>query len=127
TSFSFVCQSRPWLRNEIGGVFWYGQDAPHGTAYVPFFSAQDSIPDSYITGKQSVFNRKSSWWPFNLVNQLLNLKYSYMIKDVTREYLEAEDVARRMLLETEQEALRAEDHKIRAILEKNTNKHADWV
>jgi dipeptidase len=33
-----------------GGRIWFGNHAPHGTCYAPFYSAASNIPDAYQTG-----------------------------------------------------------------------------
>jgi dipeptidase len=92
-SFSFVAQSRPWLPDEIGGIFWYGHDAPHGTVYVPFYGAQTYIPKSYLNCKESEFSRDCTWWAFNFVNNWIGLRYNAMIVDVKAAYTKLEEDA----------------------------------
>ena len=81
-SYSFVAQSRSWLPASIGGVLWFGQDAPDTTCYVPVYAGVTEVPLSWSTGKRHVFDRESAWWAFNFVNNWASLKWSYMIQDI---------------------------------------------
>jgi dipeptidase len=85
TMFSFVLQARSHLPDEIGGVVWYAQDAPHGSVYVPFACTQEDIPVSYLLGKQSEFHPQSAWWAFNFVNNWSNLRFNAINQDVRKE------------------------------------------
>jgi dipeptidase len=82
TGFSFVSQSRDWLPDEIGGVYWYGLDNTYTCCYVPLYCAMQELPPSYTRGSLGAFSRDSAWWTFNFVANFANLKYSYMIQDI---------------------------------------------
>ncbi|CEG40942.1 peptidase [Plasmopara halstedii] len=61
TLFAFVLQSRSHKGPDaVGGVAWYAQDAPHGSVFVPFSCAQESVPESYLLGRQSKFHPQSA-------------------------------------------------------------------
>jgi dipeptidase len=81
-SYSFVSQARDWLPDPIGGVLWFGEDAPHSTCYVPIYAGATSVPVSFSTGKRDVFDENSAWWAFNFVSNWADLKFSYMIEDI---------------------------------------------
>ncbi len=81
-SYSFVAQCRSWLPASIGGVLWFGQDAPDTTCYVPVYAGVTEVPLSWSTGERHVFDRESAWWAFNFVNNWASLKWSYMIQDI---------------------------------------------
>jgi dipeptidase len=82
TAFSFVSQSRHWLPDPIGGVYWYGVDDTWFTCYTPLYCGISDIPKSYTIGDLQKFSWESGWWVFNFVSNFCNLKYSYMIKDI---------------------------------------------
>ena len=82
TAFSFVSQSRGWLPDPIGGVYWYGVDDTYVTCYFPLYCGIDRIPHSYTVGSLQKFSWESAWWVFNFVANFCNLKYSYMIQDL---------------------------------------------
>ena len=82
TGFSFVSQSRSWLPDPIGGVFWYGLDDTYTTCYVPLYAGIDRLPQSFTVGQLDRFSWDSAWWVFNFVANIANLKYSYMVEDI---------------------------------------------
>lgn len=84
TAFSFISQSRSWLPNAIGGVYWYGWDDTYTTCYVPLYCCINDLPKSFTVGDLQKFSWDSAWWVFNFVANIANLKYSYMIKDIQK-------------------------------------------
>jgi dipeptidase len=82
TAYSFVSQSRSWLPDEIGGVYWYGLDDTYATCYVPFYCGNNQVPKSFACGEQNKFSWDCGWWVFNFVSNYANLRYCYMIKDI---------------------------------------------
>jgi len=82
TGFSFVSQSRSWLPDAIGGVYWYGLDDTYTSVYVPLYAGIERVPLSFTRGSLDQFSWDSAWWVFNFVANIANLKYSYMIKDI---------------------------------------------
>jgi dipeptidase len=82
TAFSFVSQSRSWLPNAIGGVYWYGVDDTYTTCYIPLYCGIDTVPRSFTVGSLDKFSWESAWWVFNFVANWANLKYSFMIQDI---------------------------------------------
>ncbi len=90
TGFSFVSQSRSWLPDPIGGVFWYGVDDSYFTCYVPFYCCVDAVPDCYAKGNMGEFSWDSAWWVTNFIANFANLKYSYMKEDIQKVQFELE-------------------------------------
>jgi len=90
TAFSFVSQSRSWLPNPVGGVFWYGVDDTYTTCYVPLYCSITSVPEPFTKGDIRKFSWDSAWWVFNFVANFANLKYSYMVKDIQKVQAELE-------------------------------------
>ncbi len=82
TGFSFVSQSRGWLPDPIGGVYWYGVDDTWMTCYTPLYCGIDDIPESFTIGDLQEFSWKSAWWVFNFVSNFANLKYSFMEPEI---------------------------------------------
>jgi dipeptidase len=82
TAFSFVSQSRSWLPDAVGGVFWYGLDDTYTTCYVPLYCGIDTVPKPFAVGTSDRFSWESAWWVFNLVANYANLKYSYMLPEI---------------------------------------------
>lgn len=81
-SYVVVMQTRGWMPAAIGGVAWFGEDAPHSTCYMPIYCGNTSVPASLSTGNRAVLSKDSAWWAFNLVSNFADLKYSYMIQDI---------------------------------------------
>jgi dipeptidase len=82
TGFSFVSQSRSWLPDPIGGVYWYGLDDTFTSCYVPLYAGISRVPHSFTVGSIDKFSWDSAWWVFNFVANIANLKYSYMVEDI---------------------------------------------
>jgi dipeptidase len=91
TGFSFVSQSRSWLPDQIGGVYWYGVDDTYMTCYFPLYCCIDSLPESYTRGSLQKFSWDSAWWVFNFVANFANLKYSYMAPEILAVRAQLED------------------------------------
>ena len=81
-SYSFIAQARSWLPSSIGGVLWFGEDAPHSTCYIPIYSGVTEMPKPFSSGSRSFYDKDSAWWAFNFVSNFADLKFSYMIKDI---------------------------------------------
>lgn len=82
TGFSFVSQSRGWLPDPVGGVYWYGLDNTYTSCYIPFYCASFEVPDAYAKGNIKTFSMDSAWWVFNFVSNFAEIKWSYMVKDI---------------------------------------------
>ncbi len=101
TGFSFICQSRDWLPNPIGGVYWYGLDDTYFTVWAPLYCGINSVPVSYTVGSLGQFSWESGWWVVNFVANYANLKYSYMKDDIikVRDQLENDFLAMQPVIE----------------------------
>lgn len=82
TGFTFVSQSRSWLPDPVGGVYWYGVDDTYLTCYIPLYCGIDALPESFTVGSMSSFSWDSAWWVFNFVANYANLRYCYMVEDI---------------------------------------------
>jgi len=84
TAFSFVTQSRSWLPNPIGGIYWVGMDDTFSTVYTPMYCGIRSVPASFArgTGTFSQFSWDSAFWVFNFVANYAYSRYSDMIQDI---------------------------------------------
>ncbi len=82
TGFTFVSQSRSWLPDPIGGVYWYGVDDTSATCYVPLYCGINALPESYTVGSLSRFSLDSAWWVFNFVANFANLRYADMYPEI---------------------------------------------
>ena len=91
TGFSFISQSRSWLPDAVGGVYWYGLDDTFTSVYVPLYAGIARVPESFTVGRIDRFSWDSAWWVFNFVANIANLKYSFMIEDIQALQSELED------------------------------------
>ncbi len=82
TGFSFISQSRGWLPNPVGGVYWYGVDDTYTTCYMPLYCGITDLPHPFTVGDLQKFSWDSAWWVFNFTANYANLKYAYMIRDI---------------------------------------------
>ena len=90
TGFTFVSQSRDWLPDPIGGVYWYGLDDTWYTCYIPLYCGIDELPPSFTIGSIREFDWESAWWAFNFVSNFCNLKYSVMMPEMQKVQRELE-------------------------------------
>lgn len=107
TTWSFVLEAKPRGR----AVTWWGWDAPHGTAYLPFFGAANvPAPDSYHSreGHMSQFSTKVAFWAFNMVNQYQDLNFELINAEVREKAHQVEKDANDAVLLWEREADAAE-------------------
>ncbi len=92
TGFSFVAQSRSWLPDAVGGVFWFGVDDTASTVYFPVYCASREVPPSFAAGNGSLydFTWDSAFWVFNWVANFAYSRYNVIIEDVHKVQAELE-------------------------------------
>lgn len=61
TGVSFISQSRAWLPNAIGGVYWYGMDDTYTTCYISLYCSINKIPKAFTLGNLQKFSWDSAW------------------------------------------------------------------
>ncbi|MCH5227094.1 MAG: C69 family dipeptidase [Muribaculaceae bacterium] len=84
TGWSFVSQSRDWLPDPIGGVFWFGTDDTNTSVYMPFYCSLTEVPKQLEKGDINTFSMDSNFWMNNWVaNQAYN-RYDLMIPDIRK-------------------------------------------
>lgn len=134
TNFSTVVVARPNLPNWIGGLTWFGYDAPHSTCYMPIYCSATELPESFTVGSRGgeydIFSRESAWWAFNFVSNWADLKFSYMIEDIkaVRDPIEAEFFTMQPFIEDTALALYEQDPDLaRSFLTTYTNASANRV
>jgi dipeptidase len=114
TAFSFVAQSRAFLPDAIGGVFWYGVDDTYSNCYMPLYCCMLERPESYAKADVTKFDYNSATWIFNLVANYAYTKYSYIIKDIQAVQKNFEDnfIAMQPAVEKTAAELEKTDHKL---------------
>ncbi len=103
--FIFVSQSRSFVPDAVGGVYWYGMDNPFTNFFVPLYTSITDAPEAYTQGSMQAFSRDSAWWTFNFVANYANLRYSDMIQDIQKVQKEIEDLEFNLQPAIEQAAL----------------------
>ncbi|MCH5231305.1 MAG: C69 family dipeptidase [Muribaculaceae bacterium] len=84
TGWSFVSQSRDWLPDPVGGVFWFGTDDTNTSVYMPFYCSLTEVPQQLQKGDINTFSMDSNFWMNNWVaNQAYN-RYDQMIPDIRK-------------------------------------------
>ena len=84
TGWSFVSQSRDWLPDPVGGVFWFGTDDTNTSVYMPFYCSLTEVPAELGKGDINNFSMDSNFWMNNWVaNQAYN-RYDLMIPDIRK-------------------------------------------
>jgi dipeptidase len=107
TGYTFVAQSRNWLADPIGGIFWFGVDDADGCVYLPMYCGIKKIPESYVLGNGSMirWSETSAYWTFSQVNNWAYTKYSYIHPEMEKYQ---EELEKRLIRETEIVDLKAQ-------------------
>lgn len=92
TGFSFVTQSRSWLPDPIGGIFWFGVDDTYSTVYVPMYCGITEVPESYAVGNGAMmdFSENAAFWVFNQVSNFAYTRFNVIIPEIRKVQLELE-------------------------------------
>lgn len=92
TGFSFIAQSRNWLPDQIGGIFWFGVDDTYSTVYTPMYCGMTEVPKEYAVGNGSMmeFSDDAAFWVFNQVSNFAYTRYSDMIPEIQKVQKELE-------------------------------------
>ncbi len=87
TGYCFVAQSRNWLPDPVGGIFWFGVDDTDGCVYAPMYCGIKEIPESYAPGNGSMisWSETSAFWTFNQVNNWAYARYNLIHPEI-KEY-----------------------------------------
>lgn len=93
TGFIFVTQSRSWLPNEIGGIFWFGVDDAASTVFVPMYTSITKVPEAYAVGNGSMMNFSfdAAFWVFNMVANYAYTRYNVIHPEIRAEQTKLED------------------------------------
>lgn len=80
--YGMVMQLRGWLPDEIGGVYWVYLDNPYFSPYVPIYAGNLSVAETYNLYDPEKYDERSARWAIDFVDNLANLKFQEVIKDV---------------------------------------------
>ncbi len=86
TGWWYVGESRKWLPDAVGGVFWFGVDDTATSPLTPYYSSSTRIATSLQEGNGSMtkYSPTSMFWIQNRVTNFTYLRYKDMFKDVKR-------------------------------------------
>ena len=59
-AFVMVCQSRHWLPDPVGGVYWYTPDDAYTSCFAPFYCSIEALPRPYVCGDHNRFSMDSA-------------------------------------------------------------------
>ncbi len=92
TGFSFVTQSRSWLPDEIGGIFWFSVDDAASTVYVPMYTSITKVPHTYERGNGAMmeWSDDAAFWIFNQVSNFAYTRYRDIHPDIEKIQFELE-------------------------------------
>jgi dipeptidase len=92
TGYSFVTESRNWLPDWIGGIFWFGVDDAATTVYNPMYCGINNVPEPFAAGNGDMitYSETSAFWAFNFVSNFCYLRYDLMTPDVLKVQSELE-------------------------------------
>lgn len=98
TSDTYVVQSKnqdhdDGLTSSTGAILWFGPSSPLATVFTPFVVSMSDIPVAFRSGHQSVFSRESAFWAACYAHNIANLKWSYMIEDISKRQGELEQAS----------------------------------
>jgi dipeptidase len=81
-SYSWVSQSRAWLPDDIGGMFWFGLDSSRSTCYTPFYVGISKVPQSYQRGDYLKLSDQSAFWSYQRLDTLSLIRYRDIHRDI---------------------------------------------
>jgi dipeptidase len=86
TGFVFVAESRSWLPDHIGGIFWFGVDDASTTVFNPMYCGITEIPECFRVGNGDMltYSPTSAFWLFNQVANMCYSRYDMMSADALR-------------------------------------------
>lgn len=84
TGFWFVAQSRNFLPDEVGGVFWFAVDDAATSPLTPVYTCSKKISNHYALGNGSMvkYSPTSMFWLQNRIAQFAYLRYNQIGKEV---------------------------------------------
>lgn len=84
TGFTFLAQTRNWLPDMFGGIFWFAVDDCGFNCFVPMFCGITEIPEAFAQGNGSLvdYSPTSAYWTFSKVSNFAYSRYKDMIVPV---------------------------------------------
>lgn len=93
TGFSFVTQSRSWLPDPIGGIFWIGIDDASSSVYMPLYCGITKSPRTIERGNGAmmVWSDDAAFWAFNQVSNFAYTRYNEIHPEIEEKQQMYED------------------------------------
>lgn len=82
TTYTWIVQANSQLPAPVAGTTWIGLCDADKTTFVPFMVGMEQLPYEYTNGNQQELEKGTAFWATRYVQNMVQLKYSYMIKDV---------------------------------------------
>ena len=107
TGFWFLTQSRSWLPDEVGGIFWFAVDDAGTSPLTPVYACSKDISDHYRFGNGSLkeYSATSMFWMVNRIAQLCYLHYNTTGNEVHSVVVKHEDEMVRKVAENDEKFL----------------------
>jgi dipeptidase len=105
-AFVMVTQSRDWLPDPVGGVYWHTPDDCFTTPFTPFYAGANRVPRAFAQGDIDRFSWDSAWWVYNIVSNLTYNTYSRIMPEVAAAQNEVEEAIFAMLPAVEETAVK---------------------
>jgi len=108
TGFVFVAESRSWLPNPIGGIFWFGVDDAATTVFNPMYCGITEIPECFKVGNGDMltYSPTSAFWLFNMVANFCYMRYDLMGNDAVNVQKKLESAYLAEILKVDDEAVK---------------------
>jgi len=86
TGFVFVAESRSWLPDPVGGIFWFGVDDAGTTVFNPIYCGITEVPECFKVGNGDMltYSPTSAFWLFNMVANFCYGRYDLMSADAIK-------------------------------------------
>ena len=84
TGFWFLAQSRSWLPDPVGGIFWFGVDDANSSLLMPMYCSITRAPEKMAKGYGAMmeFVDDGAFWVFNQIANLSYTRYSYIHPEI---------------------------------------------
>lgn len=84
TGFWYLCQSRSWLPDEVGGVLWFGVDDAATSCLTPIYTSVTDAPECVKVGNGNLitYSPTSLFWLTNRVAHMAYLMYDRVAPDI---------------------------------------------
>ncbi len=93
TGFWFVAQSRSWVPDPIGGIFWFSVDDAASSVLMPMYTCMTRVPEKMAKGYGAMmeFVDDAAFWVFNQIANFAYTRYSYIHPEIFKKQQADED------------------------------------